>query len=236
MPGMEGTQPVDGESTNAGGTQPAGKPANAGAGKTYTQAELDQIVTERLGREQRKASKGLEDVRAAAIAEWRESQGLDDEALEALAKRDEAAAAQRKRDNEYKALQKSQKDTQSKLDAANARLDVLRRDAVFKAAAGRTHDPEAVMALLNHRIRLREDYSIEVLDEKGQPSDMSVEDAVNQLLQQKRYLVPASGSFAGSGARASVESSSRSNGNDGKALLTREGRIGKLKSELGSEG
>lgn len=199
---------------NPEGTQPGSAP-NAGTGKTYSQADLDRIVGERLSRERSKLTKDTEEREGAAVARFREEHGLDDDALAEWAQRDKAAAAARQTKAEATKAKNESEKLQSKLKAAHAKLDqLLRKDAIVSAAvaAGCT-DPSAAVAFLSDRVRLDlETFAVGVVNEKGEPSG-TVEDAVNSLMQEKRYLLPPQGNFAGSGARGGEPSQ----GNNGRS-------------------
>jgi hypothetical protein len=182
------------------GTQPGGEPK--ADGKTFSQADLDRLVGERIGKERAKTAKLVEQAAADAVNAWRAENGLDDEALELWKKRDEAAASTRaqkaeltRSKNEAEALRKKHEATAAKLDST------LRSEAILRAATGKSHAPQDVVMHLLPRVKMLEDFSVVVVDEKGEPTSKDIETAVKELLEQKPYLAVAAGNFNGAGSR-----------------------------------
>lgn len=92
-----GGDPNGGTDPNAGNTDPnggAGTKTNEGGEKTFTQAELEAIVKDRLAREKRKADEKAEQARKDAEAEALKEQGKYKEMYEALQKDLDAQKAQ----------------------------------------------------------------------------------------------------------------------------------------------
>lgn len=190
---------------NPEGTQPADAKASAKADKLYSQEDLDHAIGERLAREKAKSQKGSDALRAAAVQEWREQQGLDDESLELLKKlppADARAAAERAEKAKSTRLANEAEGWKKKAEAARAELESEKRTgALLRAASGKSHDPDAVVMHLLPRVKMLDDFSVVVVDEKGEPTSKTIEEAVTDLLIKKPYLVPASGHFDGAGSR-----------------------------------
>lgn len=128
--------------------------------KTFTQADVDRIVSDRLARAKSDPPPDYEDLKKKA--------GEFDK-LEAA------------RLSETEKLQKSNEAAEARAKAAEEKLDLAnRRNAVFAAAqrAGAV-DPDAVFALL--------DQSAVKVGNDGQLT--GVEEAVKALLDDKKYLV-----------------------------------------------
>lgn len=191
------------EQTPTGAETPAGmQPDTKADGKLFSQADLDRLVGERLAKEKTKAGKIAEQVASEAVSRWREENGLDDDALELWKKRDEAQASARqqkaeltKARNEAEAIRKKHEATAAKLDAT------LRSEAILRAATGKSHAPQDVVLHLLPRIKMLEDFSVVVVDEKGEPTAKDIDTAVKELLEQKPYLAVATGNFNGAGSR-----------------------------------
>lgn len=156
-----------------------GGSADAGAATTtptFSQADIDRIVRDRLNRQK------------AQFADY-------DELKTRAARLDEIEAAQKT--ELEKAQEKLQQFEKQAADATQLAADnALRAAVISEAARKNVVDPDAVLALL--------DKSLLELDDSGAPKNLS--DAIDSLLQAKPYLAGTrpTGS-ADLGARGSSE-------------------------------
>jgi len=176
----EGT-PTPGAEGAEGGTE-GGTPPE----KTFTQADLDRVVEQRLARERSKYG-DYDDLKtkASKLDEIEQANASD---LEKATKRAETA--------------------ETKAQAAEERAAAALRRAAVVAEATRAGavDPDAVFALLTPD-------SVTVGDD-GQVT--GVEEAVKALLEAKSYLVGSGTAPPKAGSTGSAEGGPRSNGSGGK--------------------
>jgi hypothetical protein len=218
---------------NPEGTQPGDAP-NAGTGKSYSQADLDRLVGERLNREKSKTTKQVEQARAEAVQAWREENGLDDDALELWKKRDESQSAARAQKSQLTKAQNEAESWKKKHDNVFSKLDsTLRSEAILRAATGKSHAPQDVVLHLLPRVKVLEDFSIAVVDDKGEPSGKDIETAVADLLEQKPYLALPTGNHNGVGSHGSETPIPASAGKE--LWRTPAGRVAILKKSVGEK-
>jgi predicted metal-dependent hydrolase len=185
--------------TETQGAQTGGASATSGP-RVITQEDVNRTVSERLARQKETFEKKLAEAQQAAVDAWREERGLSDDALAKLGTVDEEKLALKRE------LAKARGDL-TKLSAthesARAKLlglmvdETIMKVAAPKAANG---DPEPILAMLRGRMKVDEStWSAYVADEKGEPSGMSVDDLVSELLARKPQLAAATGHY-GSGS------------------------------------
>lgn len=167
----------------AGGSGAAGAAEEGGTPKSFSQADVDRIVRERLARAKAEPPSDYEDLKAKA------------------AKLDEIEAASKTE------LEKAQEAARVAAEREKAALDranvALRRSAVVAAAVkAKAVDPDAVFALV--------DPSQVTIGDDGQVT--GAEDAVKALLEAKPYLVGStqSAGSADGGARGGAPAHSAS--------------------------
>ncbi|KAA6233123.1 hypothetical protein FP507_08785 [Chlorobium phaeovibrioides] len=173
----------------AAGDPPAGAANGAPADKTFTQAELDRIVADRLHRATQQFDgvdvaeyRKMKEAEAAKIEEDRKKKGEFDKIL---------AETVQKKDSEIEKLARS---------LAAERIDgTLMREA----AAQKAINPTQVMALLKGQVRLT-DGALEVLDLEGKPmykesKPVTPRELVESFLQENAHFVAAGGSGSGAG-------------------------------------
>lgn len=157
------------EAEEAAAKRKAEEEAAAAANKTFTQAELDRIVQDRLARERQKYE-GFDDLKAKA----EQFDKLQDEQKSELEKeRDRAAKAE-------------ERATKIEAEAKEIRL----RSSLLAEAAKADRkivDPEAALALL--------DRSTLTLDDEGNPTNIA--QAMDALLEAKPFLVATNGGSRG---------------------------------------
>ena len=127
--------------------------------KTFSQADLDRIVADRVGREQRKFEKQLS--------------GIDiDEAKQLLQDKEAAEIERQKSRGDFDTLLKStveKKDLEIQNYKSKLQTTLVDGALISSASQNNAVDPEQVSALLRHNLRLSEDGIVEVLDTKGTP-------------------------------------------------------------------
>lgn len=161
IPVMRGGDP-NGEGGEGGGE--AGEGGSGGAGgvadRTFTQADVDRIVQERVARVKQTPPDDYEDLKAAA-AKLAELESANKTELE------------KERERAEKAEREAQAATQRAKDIA------LRSAIVSEAAKKNVVDPDAAVALL--------DKSSLEFDDDGTPKNIA--EAMDALLEAKPYLV-----------------------------------------------
>ena len=162
--------------------------------KTLTQAEVDKIVADRVGRERRKFEKKYEGVDVDQFQKWQEQQ--------ANAEEDQAKAK-----GEFDKVIKLQAE---KKDAEIARLSKLVTNnevdgALLRAAeSGQAIAPSQVTQLLKGKVRLNSEGAAEVVDnagvavygDNGEPQ--TVKQLVSEFLTTNPHFVKASSGGTGS--------------------------------------
>lgn len=199
---------------------------DTGQGKTFTQAEIDAIVENRLIRER----KAWDKANSASVSA-QEKQELED-----LRKAKAEEAEKRARaEGDWQRLEKSlREDFETKLKGESEKRtraeEILRqekiRKALVSAAAKRgAIDAEEVADLLEKRVTLDEDYQEQVLEKPngnrayvgGAP--MSVEQLVDGYLSQKPHLVRSGNPGGGAGSRGGASTSTEGSARHGSAKL-----------------
>ena len=162
--------------------------------KTFTQDEVDRIVADRVGREQRKFEKKLS--------------GVDlDEAKELLAQREAAELERQKERGEFDAiLKKTVEKKDMEIQSYKTKLQQTLVDGAILGAASNNNavNPNQVSQLLKSNTRLSDDGNVEVLDDNGTPryNDsgelLSVNEMVAEFLTANPHMVKASQGGTGS--------------------------------------
>ena len=162
--------------------------------KTLTQAEVDKIVADRVGRERRKFEKKYEGVDVDQFAKWQEQQ--------AKAEVDQATAK-----GEFEKVIKMQAEKKdAEIAVLNKRLTNNEVDgAILRAAeSGQAVAPSQVIELLKGKVRLSSEGVAEVLDNDGTTrygddgSPLTVHQLVGEFLTTNPHFVKASQGGAGS--------------------------------------
>ena len=125
--------------------------------KTFTQSEIDKIVADRLARQERKFQKQVGDIDL-------------DQARQVLREREEAELNLKKERGEFEEILKttvSKKDQE--INALQSRLQHTLVDGELMNASAKHNaiSPDQVSTLLKRNIRLSEDGTVEVTDNKG---------------------------------------------------------------------
>jgi hypothetical protein len=166
--------------------------------KTFTQAELEKIVSDRLAREKRKHEKDLE--------------GLDlDEARQALKDSKEAQIQAQANRGEFEKVLKSQADShKAEVDSLRSTIRKKEIDGALLSAASSSNaiSPNQVTQLLKGQVQLSSDGVAEVLDNNGKlrynkdGNLFSTSDLVQEFLTANSHFVRAGQSGAGSSGNA----------------------------------
>jgi hypothetical protein len=215
---------------DADGQKP-GEKKDTGKGEiTMTQAEIDDMISARLTRE-----RAIWERKVGVLA--KEQEELEALRKEKLAREQKDAEAKGEWDRLKAVLAKEHEtaiqEKQGKLDTATSELhkERVRSALVTEAAKQNAVDPEEIADLLERRVKLDDQFQVEVLDEQGKRAigkggaDMTVGALVQSFLEKRPHLVKATGGDGG-GARG------------GKSLADGTGRsvvnteVGKLEQEL----
>lgn len=166
--------------------------------KTFTQAELEKIVSDRLAREKRKHEKELD--------------GLDlEEARQAVQDRKKAELeAQAKRGEFEQILKQQAEEHKAELEVLRNTLQTKEVDGALLSAASSNNaiSPEQITQLLKGKVRLSADGVAEVLDNNGQlrynkdGNLFSINDLVGEFLTANSHFVRAGQSGSGSTSNA----------------------------------
>lgn len=171
--------------------------ATTNSGKTFTQDEVNRIVTQRLAQFERKFS-GID------VDEYRALK-------EAQAQKEQEQAI--KRQEFDKVLNQTKDHYNGQVQKLRQELESIKIDgAIVNAAAGmKAVQPQHVARLLKGQVRLGEDGHVEVLDDKGgvrynpeTATPLSVEELVGEFIRQNPFY--QSPGPSGSGSKSNVVS------------------------------
>lgn len=177
---------------------PAEGDQSGGASKTFTQADVDKILEQRLARERKRFEKMTE--------------GVDiDEAKRVLAEREQAELERQKERGEFEnVLKKTVEKKDQMIQSLSSKLQQIQVDgALLNAASSKNAvSPEQVAALLKGQTRLSDDGQVEILDKNGsiRYNDngelLSVNELMAEFLTANPHFVRASSGGAGSSGNA----------------------------------
>ena len=174
-------------STNASTTNTT----SAAESKVFTQDEVNEIVQRRLTQVQKKFGE-------VDLDEYRELKDLK-------SKQEQANLLKREKFDEVLQQVKSVSDAQ--INKLKNELHAIKVDGslISAASARKSVAPDKVAALLKNSVRLADDGSVEVLDDKGQArynastaAPLTVEDLVDEFLHANPFFVQAGPSGTGS--------------------------------------
>lgn len=160
--------------------------------KTFTQAELDAIITKRLSQVEKKYSN-------IDMEEYRQ--------LKELKTQQEQEAAIKRQDfdrvlNEVKSV------SEQKISALTRELESIKIDGslISEASSRKAVAPDKVAALLRNNIKLNADGAVEIVDNKGKTryntdraAPLTVGELVDEFLKENPFFVAAAP--AGTGTR-----------------------------------
>lgn len=177
---------------------PAEGDQSGGASKTFTQADVDKILEQRLARERKRFEKMTE--------------GVDiDEAKRVLAEREQAELERQKERGEFEnVLKKTVEKKDQMIQSLSAKLQQIQVDGALLNAASTKNavSPEQVAALLKGQTRLSDDGQVEIIDKNGsiRYNDngelLSVNELMTEFLTANPHFVRASSGGAGSSGNA----------------------------------
>lgn len=177
---------------------PAEGDQSGGSSKTFTQADVDKILEQRLARERKRFEKMTE--------------GVDiDEAKRVLAEREQAELERQKERGEFEnVLKKTVEKKDQMIQSLSSKLQQIQVDgALLNAASAKNAvSPEQVAALLKGQTRLSDDGQVEILDKNGsiRYNDngelLSVNELMAEFLTANPHFVRASSGGAGSSGNA----------------------------------
>ena len=215
---------------------PAGDQQTEDQGR-FTQEDLERKIGARLARQERQFEERLDSVFEERLAQWRDENGITDEALERLDQRPEV-------ERQVSTIKGKLTSAEKKLAAATAEagrmrahlLDTTGRSAVMSAAleAGSV-DPESVFLHVSASGRLTVDqdsFKPVILDANGDPGpDTTIKDLVQKTLDARPNLAKPRGT-SGAGSRPGTAGAAPEP--DAKALGTPGGLKAALRSKLRS--
>ena len=177
---------------------PAEGDQSGGVSKTFTQADVDKILEQRLARERKRFEKMTD--------------GVDiDEAKRVLAEREQAELERQKERGEFEnVLKKTVEKKDMTIQSLTSKLHQIQVDGALLNAASTKNavSPEQVSALLKGNTRLRDDGQVEILDKSGsiRYNDngdlLSVNELMEEFLTANPHFVRASAGGSGSSGNA----------------------------------
>lgn len=160
--------------------------------KTFTQAELDAIITKRLSQVEKRYN-GID------VEEYRQLKTLKEQ------KEQEDAI---KRQDFDKVLNQVKTASEAKITALTRELEAIKIDGslISEASSRKAVAPDKVAALLRNNIKLNAEGAVEIVDDKGKvrynadkAQPLTVGELVEEFLSTNPYFVSASP--AGTGTR-----------------------------------
>lgn len=173
-------------------TEPA-QETPAQESKTYTQEDMDRVVSDRLARERRKFEKQLDGINL-------------EEARQIMLEREQAQIERQKEKGEFEqVLKQTVEKKDQEIAKLNAALHSTKIDGALLNAANKHNaiDSEQVATLLRHSIRLSDDGMVEVIDANGtvryndNADPLTIDEAVSEFLTASPHFVRASQGGAG---------------------------------------
>ena len=173
-------------------TEPA-QETPAQESKTYTQEDMDRVVSDRLARERRKFEKQLDGINL-------------EEARQIMREREQAQIERQKEKGEFEqVLKQTVEKKDQEIAKLNAALHTTKIDGALLTAANKHNaiDSEQVATLLRHSIRLSDDGMVEVIDGNGtvryndNADPLTIDEAVSEFLTASPHFVRASQGGAG---------------------------------------
>lgn len=175
-------------------TEPVAEEQTTQEMKTFTQEELDRIVSDRIARTKRQVEKKYEDIDV-------------NEVRQLLAERQQAELEQQKDRGEFESILRTTVEKKDQeIQSYKQRLEATLVDGALLTAASRNNavSAEQVSQLLKGSVKLSEDGSVEVYDTNGTPryNDkgelLTVDELVSDFLTANPHFVKASQGGAGS--------------------------------------
>lgn len=182
--------------TTEGETQSGTTETQASDSKTFTQEELNAIVTKRIAQEQKKF------------------EGIDLDEYKTLKQQQEKAETDRlmKREEFDKVLKTTKEKYESEVVQLRSELEKVKLDGTLKSAALRlkTANPDHVATLLRNQVKLDESGQPVVLNSDGEvryntdtAEPFTIDDLVNEFVSQNPYFKGAGKTGTGSEGNSS---------------------------------
>jgi hypothetical protein len=173
-------------------TEPA-QDTPAQESKTYTQEDMDRVISDRLARERKKFDKQLDGINL-------------EEARQIMLEREQAQIERQKEKGEFEqVLKQTNEKKDQEIAKLTAALHSTKIDGALFTAANRHNaiDSEQVATLLRNRVRLSDDGMVEVIDDNGtvryndNADPLSIDEAVSEFLTASPHFVRATAGGAG---------------------------------------
>jgi len=173
-------------------TEPA-QDTPAQESKTYTQEDMDRVISDRLARERKKFEKQLDGINL-------------EEARQIMLEREQAQIERQKEKGEFEqVLKQTNEKKDQEIAKLTAALHSTKIDGALFTAANRHNaiDSEQVATLLRNRVRLSDDGMVEVIDDNGtvryndNADPLSIDEAVSEFLTASPHFVRATAGGAG---------------------------------------
>ncbi len=161
--------------------------------KTYTQEDMDRVISDRLARERKKFEKQLDGINL-------------EEARQIMLEREQAQIERQKEKGEFEqVLKQTNEKKDQEIAKLTAALHSTKIDGALFTAANRHNaiDSEQVATLLRNRVRLSDDGMVEVIDDNGtvryndNADPLSIDEAVSEFLTASPHFVRATAGGAG---------------------------------------
>ena len=161
------------------------------ADKTFTQEDVDRIITNRLKQVERKFE-------SINVEEYHQLKSAAEQAKE---------AEMMKKNQFEELLQKQKVDSDTRIGKLQSELQAVHVDGALLSAASKHKavNPDHVATLLKNNVRLNETGQVEVLDNDGnvrydtdKASPLTVDQAVEEFLTQNNYFRTAAPAGTGS--------------------------------------
>ena len=161
--------------------------------KTYTQEDMDRVISDRLARERKKFEKQLDGINL-------------EEARQIMLEREQAQIERQKEKGEFEqVLKQTNEKKDQEIAKLTAALHSTKIDGALFSAANRHNaiDSEQVATLLRNRVRLSDDGMVEVIDDNGtvryndNADPLSIDEAVSEFLTASPHFVRATAGGAG---------------------------------------
>ena len=162
--------------------------------KTFTQAQLNDIIESRVMAERRKYEKKIQE------EESKKAELLKQKELEEAKSKQEVEKIMQQR--------LAEKEAEINKIKSEVRAERIDKQILAVASTNKAVNPDQVVSLLKHEVQLSQDNRVEILDnngnirynEKGQP--LTVEERVKEFLDANPHF--RQGSVSGSGSQSSI--------------------------------
>ena len=184
----------DTQTTNEAPQEVENKQTEQTIEKTFTQAQLNDIIESRVMAERRKYEKKIQE------EESKKAELLKQKELEEAKSKQEVEKIMQQR--------LAEKEAEINKIKSEVRAERIDKQILAVASTNKAVNPDQVVSLLKHEVQLSQDNRVEILDnngnirynEKGQP--LTVEERVKEFLDTNPHF--RQGSVSGSGNKSSI--------------------------------